>query len=168
LGLKLLHGLLYTVPGYPPRAALAAPVSVAATPSGSWGSWVGTGGTHAGAEPEPELAAATDVVAPAELVVAAGAAELDVALAADVAAELLEFDELPHAATATATSTDNPRARTVRPATTLIEIPSPSLRTSGRKRLRGGRPRSVTGGTVLRCHTGCQVRSSDDYEGVIR
>jgi hypothetical protein len=26
----------------------------------------------------------------------------------------------------------------------------------------------VTGGTVLRYHKGCQVRSSDDYEGDIR
>jgi hypothetical protein len=38
------------VPGYPPIAALAAPVSAAATPSGSPGSDDGTGGTQVGAD----------------------------------------------------------------------------------------------------------------------
>src|SRR6185312_10975674 len=67
VGLKLAHGLLYTVPGYPPRAAFAAPVSVAATPSGSLGSWVGTGGTQAGTD--PALAAALELVVAAALLV---------------------------------------------------------------------------------------------------
>jgi len=102
---------------------------VAATPSGSLGSWVGTGGTQAGTD--PALAAALElVVAAALLVPVAAAAALDVVLAA-AALVLLEFDELlPQAAIAMAASSDSPRAQTARPATTRIEIPSPSLRTA--------------------------------------
>ena len=46
------------MPGYPPIAALAAPVSAAATPSGSFGSVDGTGGTQAGVVPGADAALA--------------------------------------------------------------------------------------------------------------
>jgi hypothetical protein len=58
------------VPGYPPIAAWAAPVSAAATPSGSLGSDDGTGGTQAGVFPAD--------AALAELVLVELLAELDV------------------------------------------------------------------------------------------
>jgi hypothetical protein len=81
-------------------AALAAPVRLAATPSGSFGSDDGTGGTHAGVVPDAEEADA----------LAAVVAELDVAAALELVA--LELDELlPHAVRTKLTTTNAPRAR---------------------------------------------------------
>jgi hypothetical protein len=81
---------------------LAAPVRFAATPSGSFGSDEGTGGTHAGVVPEDEDALALAVVAVVE---AAAAVEL-------VELELDELDELlPHAVSTQLATTSAPNAR---------------------------------------------------------
>jgi hypothetical protein len=83
-------------------AALAAPVRLAATPSGSLGSAEGTGGTQAGVVPDEALAFDAVVAAP-----------LDAALVldADELAEL-ELDELlPHAVSTQAVTANAPSAR---------------------------------------------------------
>ena len=93
---------------------MPAPVIVAATPSGSFGNWLGTGGTHDGVEPDVEADVDVDALeVPDE----------ELALVVE-----LELDELlPHAATADATNNDSTRARSLRPATTRMGILSPSI-----------------------------------------
>jgi hypothetical protein len=80
-------------------ASLAAPVRFAATPSGSFGSAEGTGGTQAGVVPEALALAVVAVVEPA------AALEL-------VELELDELDELlPHAVSTQLATTSAPNAR---------------------------------------------------------
>jgi hypothetical protein len=86
-------------------ASLAAPVRLAATPSGSFGSEEGTGGTQAGAAFEEEVLALAAVA----VVVA-----LEPPLALDELA-LEELDELlPHAVSTQLTTTNAPIERTGR------------------------------------------------------
>ena len=84
-------------------ASLAAPVRLAATPSGSVGRLAGTGGTHDGVVPEEALAfAAVAVLAVLDPPLELAAVEL----------ELDELDELlPHAVSTQLSTTNAPNAR---------------------------------------------------------
>jgi len=87
-------------------ASLAAPVRLAATPSGSFGRFEGVGGTHDGVVPEEALAlAAVAVLAVVDPPLELAAVEL----ALDALDELDEL--LPHAVSTQLSTTNAPNAR---------------------------------------------------------